>query len=439
MHETLEEEVQHILATMDGEHTEEEQTIPPEKESEPEEIYHVYRVQGGVVILKEEEEEAEHTQVIDSVPAKRSHDYVTVFIVLACCLPMLASITFQTYLIFNPPTVSVTLMPRSQAVTLSGTLQLGRLLSPLTLSQSRTTPTTGKGHQDAKEAQGTITFYNGLFNSQTVATGTILTGSDGVQVITDQEADIPAGNPPSYGQTTVSAHAFVSGAKGNIPAYDINQSCCAVSVLAKNTQPFTGGQDERDFQTVAKSDIGTAASPMKTTLAQSVSGAFQGQLKPNEHLSLLPCTPTVISDHLPGQEAAIVKVTVSETCSAVAYSSQAVTEKATALLSTQALQKLGTGYSLIGDVLVSIKEATVTHTTIPHVFVSFHAQGIWVYAVNNAEQHYIKNVIAGKTKQAALHFLMTMPGIEQASMQWSNDTKLPRDPHDIHLALIYGI
>jgi hypothetical protein len=438
MHETLEEEVQHILATMDGKHTEEEQTILSEKESEPEEIYHVYRVQGGVYILKEEEEDSGPTQVIDSVPAKRSQDYVTVFIVLVCCLPMLASITFQMYLIFNPPTVSVTLMPRSQAVTLSGTLQLGRLLSSLTLSQSQTTPTTGKGHQDAKEAQGTITFYNGLFTSQTVATGTILTGSDGVQVITDQVADIPAGNPPSYGLTTVSAHTLISGVKGNLPAYDINQACCAVSVLAKNTQPFTGGQDKRDFQTVAKSDIGKAASPLKTTLGQSVSGAFQGQLKPNEQLSILPCTPTVISDHLPGQEAAIVKVTVSETCSAVAYSSQAVTQKATTLLSTQALQKLGTGYSLIGDVQVSIKEATVTHTTTPHVFVSFHAQGTWVYAVNNAEQQHIKNVIAGKTKQAAMRFLRTVPGIVQVSMQWSNDTKLPKDPSNIHLVLIYG-
>jgi hypothetical protein len=438
MHETLEEEVQHILATMDGKQTEEEQTILSEKESEPEEIYHVYRVQGGVYILKEEEEDSGPTQVIDSVPAKRSQDYVTVFIVLVCCLPMLASITFQMYLIFNPPTVSVTLMPRSQAVTLSGTLQLGRLLSSLTLSQSQTTPTTGKGHQDAKEAQGTITFYNGLFTSQTVATGTILTGSDGVQVITDQVADIPAGNPPSYGLTTVSAHTLISGVKGNLPAYDINQACCAVSVLAKNTQPFTGGQDKRDFQTVAKSDIGKAASPLKTTLGQSVSGAFQGQLKPNEQLSILPCTPTVISDHLPGQEAAIVKVTVSETCSAVAYSSQAVTQKATTLLSTQALQKLGTGYSLIGDVQVSIKEATVTHTTTPHVFVSFHAQGTWVYAVNNAEQQHIKSVIAGKTKQAALRFLMTVPGIKQALMQWSNDTKLPKDPRNIYLVLIYG-
>jgi hypothetical protein len=438
MHETLEEEVQHILATMDGKHTEEE-TIIPEKESEPEEIYHVYRVQGGVYILKEEEEDSEHTQVIDSVPAKRSHDYVTVCIVLMCCLPILSSITFQVYLMFNPPTVSVTLMPRSQSVTLSGTLKLGRLLSPLTLSQSQTTPTTGRGHQDAKAAQGTITFYNGLFNSQTVATGTILTGSDGVQVITDQVADIPPGNPPSYGQITVSAHTLISGIKGNLPAYDINQACCAVSVLAKNTQPFTGGQDERDFQIVAKSDIGRAASPLKTTLAQGVSGAFQGQLKPLEQLSLLPCTPTVISDHSPGQEAAIVKVTVSETCSAVAYSSQAVTEKATKLLSTQALQKLGTGYRLIGDVQVSIKEATVTHTTTPHVFVSFHAQGIWVYAVNNAEQQHIKNVIAGKTKQAAMHFLRTVPGIVQVSMQWSNDTKLPKDPRNIYLVLIYGI
>ena len=55
---------------------------------------------------------------------------------------------------------------------------------------------------------------------------------------TGQDATIPAGNPPSYGQVTVAAHAIQSGSRGNIAAYDINEACCALSVLAKNTEPF---------------------------------------------------------------------------------------------------------------------------------------------------------------------------------------------------------
>src|SRR5439155_17826382 len=120
---------------------------------------------------------------------------------------------------------------------------------------SQTTPTTGKGHQDAKQAQGAITLYNGLFTAQTIAGGTTLTGSSGVQIITDQDATIPAANPPIFGQVTVSAHAINPGMRGNIPAYDMNQACCTTSVLVKNVQPFSGGQNERDFSTVSTHDI----------------------------------------------------------------------------------------------------------------------------------------------------------------------------------------
>ena len=44
-----------------------------------------------------------------------------------------------------------------------------------------------------------------------------------------------------------------------------------------------------------------------------------------------------------GDEATQVQVTVSETCSAVAYNSQELTATATELLTTQALKKLGSG------------------------------------------------------------------------------------------------
>jgi len=317
-------------------------------------------------------------------------------------------------------------------------LQLGRVLSPLTISQSQTTPTTGKGHQDAKQATGFITFYNGLFTSQTIAPDTIFTGADGIQVVTDQQATIPAGNPPSYGQVTVSAHAISPSVKGNIPAYDINEACCATSVLAKNTNPFTGGQDKRNYQTVAKKDIDTISAPLKTAVAQSMSGALQGQVQPHEQLYILPCTPTQTSDHQPGEEAREVKVTVSQTCSAVAYNSQELETKATAFLATQALHKTGAGYSLLGNVLVSVKQASVTSTP-PLVFLSFQASGTWIYGISQKAQDQIKSRIAGKTRQDALQVLASLPGIEQVSIRWNefgDDTRLPKNSRYIHITLL---
>jgi hypothetical protein len=223
--------------------------------------------------------------------------------------------------------------------------------------------------------------------------------------------------------------------RGNIPAYDMNQACCATSVLVKNVQPFTGGQDERDYQTVAKSDIVNTAIPLKTAVIRSMQGALQGQLKPNEQLQLLPCTPTVTSDHPIGAEATQVKVSVSETCSAVAYNTQLLESKATDFLSHQAIHIVGAGYSLLGDAKVTVTQATIPTTHIKPVILSFHAQGMWIYGLTHSAQQQIKRMIAGKTKQEALHLLASLPGIEQVSMQWGDDTRLPKNTGYIHLTI----
>ncbi len=444
MERTLEEEVRRIVASMDNEQSSQEQEQPgtTEQEAEPAETIHVHYFPDAIVILKEEE--SKDNTVVETTLAQTKQP--PVFIAYAICLfylfLILSTLAFQFYIILNPPSATVTIIPKAQTVTLNGTLQLGRVLQPLTISQSQTVPTTGKGHQDAKQAQGAITFYNGQLTSVTIPAGTILTASNGVQVITEQDALIPAESqtiPPTLGQTTVSAHALVPGTRGNIPTGDINQGCCAPSVLAQNTASFHNGQDERNFQTVTKMDIDTSSISLKTTLAQSVSGALQGQVQPPEQLYILPCTSTILSDHQPGQEATQVKVTVSETCSAVAYISQVLEAKATAFLSTQALQQIRTGYSLFGTVQVSVTQATVTNSS--KVFVSFHAQGTWVYALSQTAQQQIKNLIAGKSKQKALTLLASLPGMKQASIRFDgfgDDTRLPKNPANIHLLLIFS-
>ena len=361
-----------------------------------------------------------------------------VFIILLC----LFCIAAQLYFILNPFTVSVTLLAKSQQVSLQGTLQLGRVLNPITISQSQTVPTTGHGHQDARAATGYITFYNGQFQSITIAAGTILTGSSGVQIITDETASIPAANPPIFGQTTVPAHTMQAGSKDNIAAYDINDACCAQSVLAKNINPFTGGQDERNFQTVTKNDIANAAAPLQSDLAASVQGALQGQLKQGEQLQPPPCSPTVTPDHQIGQEATTVKVTVSEMCSSIAYNDQELTNKVMQLLSTQATKKLGAGYSILENPQISIIQATSNHTSPPLVFLSFKAQSAWVYALTTQEQRHMKQLIAGKTKEQAMQLLHNLPDIESASLEFSglgDDTRIPKNLSNIHLTIFYGL
>ncbi len=430
----LEDQVQHFVASMDHEEPnglEQEEQETTGQEKKPIDTIHIHYFPDAIVILKEDEK----AQVVDSTPVLPGK--VSMVPAYAICflylLLIVSTLAFQLYSMFNPPIATITIVPKSQTVTLTGTLQVGRVLSILTISQSLTVTTTGKGHQDARSARGELTFYNGQFQSITIAAGTILTGASGIQIATDQDVTIPAGNPPSYGQASVSAHAITQGIKGNIPADDINQACCAASVLVKNSIEFTGGADERDFSTVSQQDINKLSAPLKTMVAQNMQSALQGQVNPNEQLQILPCIPTVTSDHAIGQEATAVKVTVSQTCSGVAYNRFELEQKATDVLTRQAVTKLGTGYNLLADATVRVTQANITRTTTPLVFLSFRAQGTWVYAVTQAEQQ-IKTAIAGKTKQQALRILQVLPGIKRVSIAWDSAT-MPKDQTYIHFAI----
>ena len=244
------------------------------------------------------------------------------------------------HLLFFPPLAHITLILKFQEVSTETSLQTGRILAPLQLSQSATVATTGRGHQDPKQATGTITFYNGQLNSVFIPAGTPFTGNDGTQIVTDQDANIPSANPPIEGQASVLAHAVNAGTQGNIPARDINTACCATAVLAVNLTPFQGGANERNFPFVTKADIENAAIPLKAAVTRSVTAALQTQLKGNEQLVTLPCAPQVSADHQINEEASSVKVTATLTCSGVAYNQTTLEQQATQLLTTQAFKNV---------------------------------------------------------------------------------------------------
>jgi hypothetical protein len=436
MEQTVTEESTSLIPFMDENDTHEEHTVGDGGEQV--ETYHVYPVPGGMVILKEDErksdQDIDNGEVLPPLPASS----LVLAVITACVatLSVLLPLILQLYLICYPPIATVTLVPKSQEVTLTGTVQLGRLIAPLTISQSQTVPTTGKGHQDAKEAHGAITLYNGQLQSVTVAAGTVFTASNGAQAITEQEATIPAATPPIEGQATITAHAVTSGLSGNIPAKSIHAACCALSVLAVNLTSFTGGQNERNFQTVRTADIAHIATPLKTAVAQSMRGALQGQVQASEQLQMLPCTPTVRSDHQIGQEAPTITVTVSETCSAAAYNTADLDRKATGLLTRQAGTMPGSAYSLIGNIQVRITKATIMHTPAPLVFLSFQVSGTWMYALSQGTQQQIKTLIAGKTKQEAVRLFAKLAGIESVAISWGGESRLPKNTGYIHITII---
>jgi hypothetical protein len=443
------EEVQHILANIleNGNDNQDEpfDTTPPENEIdmyvEEDRITFIPRRLHGIPVNEQDIIDSIVTDLdttpLSTQPTVQPTSNAAIGVWLFGLLVPLFCIAVQLYFIVNPFTVSVTLAAKEQQVSLQGALQLGRVLNPITVSQTATANTTGHAHQDAKAATGYITFYNGQSNQVTVPAGTTLTGNSGEQIVTDQDANIPAANPPSLGQVTVSAHAINAGSSGNIQALDINATVSS-TLFVKNLSAFSGGQDERDFRTVTKNDISQTATPLQATLAQSVNAALQGQLKQGEQLQRLPCSPTITLDHQIGQEATTIKVMVSETCSGIAYNDQELTDKVTQLLTVQAEKKLGSGYSILENPQITVTSATASK----HVMLSFTSVSTWIYALSSAEQKNIKKLIAGKYTQNALQLLHSLPGIERVSLQFTgfgDDTRLPKDIASIHLLIFYGL
>src|SRR5260221_909723 len=188
MNEDIQDDVQlvmqHIYNEASGTH-----------DNEPEEeIIHVHHfpdaklieLPDGTVILKKTESTHTTIPIVESKPEDSQANQppmlpaylmVSIFLLLA-----LSSILFQLSVLFHPLTAHITLAARSQTVSLTGTLQLGRVVNPITLSQSQTVPATGHGHQDARAATGSITFHNASFSSQTVNAGSVRTGPDGEKV-----------------------------------------------------------------------------------------------------------------------------------------------------------------------------------------------------------------------------------------------------------------
>lgn len=273
-----------------------------------------------------EEEEAEINQIIEADPPKP-----TINRIAACYL------WFQAFLFTLIPVLAIILanmlppydvvLTKTLYVTLSlhPTTSQGRLyaLPQIIKTDQTTVPATGRVHENGTTAIGVITFFNGLFTSQTVPAGTKLTGKDGIIVVTEDAAVIPAASPttpPTYGTLSVTAYSSISGTSGNIAAHDIDQACCGPSILAENLDAFSGGKNAQDVTVVKSSDITNASDTLKTQLFQEASDQAEREKETSQQSFPLSCTNTTSASKNPGDQAQTVSVTVATTCTPIAFS-----------------------------------------------------------------------------------------------------------------------
>ena len=433
-------EIKSILASLNEQGDEHDQPLPDEEELD---TIHVYPVEGGGILLTRTplaDDEAA-PPIIESrgghttgTPLAHTPPLFVLFLLLLCVF-VLGDLADTQLIALLTPTATIAITPEVRTITLENAVTLGKLLSPITLTQSQTVPATGHGHQDARRATGTLTFYNGLSTVQQVAAGTVLTGQDGNSVATDASMSIPSANPPSFGETSVPAHAVQTGAAGNIQAEDVNATL-STGLYVKNLTAFTGGQDERDYKIVTQVDRNTAAASLQAKVSASMTAALQEQLLPGQSLHTLLCTPVTTANYVPGEEATSLTVSVSETCSAVAYDTQQLNARATQLLSAQATHTLGPGYLLAGNVRVRVTKATTTLVT-SSVVLAFTCVGTYAYTLNEQAQQRIKTLLAGKPRLTALRLLLQQRGIQTASINGIPDNQfLPDDLTHLHILIM---
>ncbi len=313
-----------------------------------------------------------------------------------------------------------------------------RLLSVKSDSFSQTVPTTGQGHTQARQGQGTLTFYNAAPYSQTVSAGTVLTGGDGVQVVTDQAAYVPASNLPLVGIVIVAAHVVQVGPQGNISPLDLDGLCCVAGISVKNTGAFSGGQLARDYAVVAPQDVDGVAEPHGTALTQQAQARLQGQVYSNEHLAgPAQCHPSVTTDHPVGSEATRVSVSVQVTCQGETYDEQAVQQVAGATLTEQARKSLGAGYSVQGTISTTVTQIATTEQAHGTLSLLVSVEGTWSYQFSSAEIARLSREIAGRSRQEALSFLKRQEHIHTVTITESwNATTIPSDLAHIQVMVV---
>ena len=321
-----------------------------------------------------------------------------------------------------------------------------RLLEVGSSLQSQSVPTTGTGHAPARMGEGTVTFYNAAPYAQTVAAGTLLTGADSVEVVTDAPAVIPAGNPPIEGEATVPAHATVIGPQGNIAPLDLNGLCCLAGISVKNTMAFHDGQDASDFPMVTQADIDHAAGSLVATLTAATQEHLQGEMHQGERLAgQVQCQPAVTPDHPVGSNASQVTVSVQVTCHAETYDDGAVVRLVRGALLQQAMTTLGSGYALRGTISTTITQVGAPpHAKPGTLTLLVTGQGAWVCQVNMTEQARLTKLLAGLSRQAAIQVLQQQEAGHLATVHiqitglWASGTTLPTDPARIRLVVVGG-
>jgi hypothetical protein len=388
-------------------------------------VFHSYPTPDGkgITIYPYEvpEEPVPATQPLRSKNALSPYPFLFALWLLA--IPFFVNLWTFTH----PSVAHITIMSKEQHIEISPTILVPAHVYPsVNYIQSQTVATTGITHQQARQAIGYVTFYNSLTKPQIVQAGTQLVGADGQTVITNQEADIPAGDLSTNGQTTVSAHAMNYGTHGNIKAGDIFGDCCdGEGHIQVINSAFSGGQYERTYKSVSPKDIQNTSLSIASTVSKIIQSDLSSLTSSSETIiSPVPCQHSIQSNFPVGAETDELTVTYHEACSPIGYSNLIVSDKATSLLKPHEL----TGYTRIGEINISTGSKSIMGSQVA-IKVNIHEDMIFMY-------DGVEKTLQGKSEEQAQTILRREPAVQSVTINLGDMHRLPAMEH-ISLNVIY--
>lgn len=351
--------------------------------------------------------------------------------------------------LFPSPAATITIIPTSNrenfTVTLTavtghapGATQVAaRTLqgsSPLREAVARAT---GSGQTPATPASGTLTFFNEGSSPQTLPAGLVLTGGDGIKVVTDSAVTVSGGNPPAVGSAWVYAHTIQGGSQANIAAGDVNGLCCGPGLAVKSSA-FSGGQDGQTYPILEQHDIDAAAATVAQALIQQAQHQVVGQVSGREQLAVNPqCHTSVAAASPAGSHVAQAAISVSATCTGEAFERATALRLAATLFAQGVAKQLGPAYAPSSRITTRIVQASLTDARRGILTVLVQGQGTWSYYWSRAKQQAIARRIQGKSVSAALSLLAQEAGVAHTSISLSGGAQnIPGDPNHITIVIL---
>ena len=287
---------------------------------------------------------------------------------------------------------------------------------------------TGSGHQDATYATGLVTFYNALPSPQEVPQGQLLIGADGIHIVTDQDAFIPAGTLSVNGQMTISAHVTTLGSQGNIQAGDISGACCRDYVFARKQPIFRRPRCE-EFYRCLSNDVDSLTQSLSPKSISRYNKTLLNNYRQQKPLTPPLCSQSIVPTPSVGQEANTVTVNITKTCSAASYTKADLTASVKHQFQQFVAMQFGSSYVPVGNPQVTISNTSVKEN---NVRITAFVQGTIVYHFRKADMDALKQRVAGKSKEQAGGIILKWHDLQLVGIQLQyNQDSLPSDPEKI--------